>query len=147
MKIHVISVGKPKLAFAKEGGREYERRLRASCHFEFSFVKVGPTREREGERLLERVGSAWCVVLDERGEAVTSRDLARRVEQWEERALSEVVILIGGADGHAQAVCDRADWTWSLGPLTLQHELALVVALEQLYRARTILQGSPYHRD
>ncbi|MEO0454502.1 MAG: 23S rRNA (pseudouridine(1915)-N(3))-methyltransferase RlmH [Verrucomicrobiota bacterium] len=147
MRLHVISVGKPKLLFAKEGWREYERRLRSSCHFEFSHVKVGPTQDREGERVLERAGNAWCVVCDERGTSVTSRELAGKLQQWKELALSEVAILIGGADGHAEAVKDRADWTWSLGPLTLQHELALIVVLEQLYRAQTILAGSPYHRD
>lgn len=147
MKLHVITVGKPKLAFAREGLREYERRLRATSHFEFSHVKAGPTPEREGERLIERVGKAWCVVMDESGESVSSRQLARRVEQWEERALSEITIVIGGADGHAEAVRSRADWTWSLGPMTLMHELALVLVLEQLYRAGTILRGEPYHRD
>jgi 23S rRNA (pseudouridine1915-N3)-methyltransferase len=147
VKLHLITVGKPKFAFALEGLREYERRLRATAHFEFSHVKAGPTMDREGQRLLERIGKAWCVVMDESGESVTSRQLARRIEQWEERALPEIAIVIGGADGHAEAVRARADWSWSLGPMTLMHELALVVALEQLYRAGTILRGEPYHRD
>jgi 23S rRNA (pseudouridine1915-N3)-methyltransferase len=58
-----------------------------------------------------------------------------------------VAIIVGGSDGHSQPLLDAADFLWSLGPLTLQHELALVVALEQLYRAHTILTGHPYHRD
>jgi len=58
-----------------------------------------------------------------------------------------MAFILGGANGHDQSLLERADFLWSLGPLTLQHELALVVTLEQLYRARTILAGHPYHRD
>ena len=59
----------------------------------------------------------------------------------------DIALLIGGADGHTAEVRQAADWVWSLSQLTLQHELALVVLLEQLYRAYTIKAGTPYHRD
>jgi 23S rRNA (pseudouridine1915-N3)-methyltransferase len=63
------------------------------------------------------------------------------------RGVKNIALLIGGADGHADELKNAADWTWSLGKLTLQHELALVVLLEQIYRAFTIKAGQPYHRD
>jgi 23S rRNA (pseudouridine1915-N3)-methyltransferase len=86
------------------------------------------------------------VVLHERGTALTSRELAAKVDQWRQAA-RPVAVLLGGADGHDKPLIEAADFLWSLGPLTLQHELALVVALEQIYRAYTILAGHPYHRD
>jgi 23S rRNA (pseudouridine1915-N3)-methyltransferase len=85
-------------------------------------------------------------VLHERGTAPTSRELAAKVDQWRQSG-RRIAVIIGGADGHDPSLLDAADFLWSLGPLTLQHELALVVALEQLYRAHTILAGHPYHRD
>jgi 23S rRNA (pseudouridine1915-N3)-methyltransferase len=79
---------------------------------------------------------------------VDSRSLAERVTSWENQGATKgVALLVGGADGHTEMLRRNADWTWSLTPLTLQHELALVVVLEQLYRAYSIKSGSPYHRD
>jgi 23S rRNA (pseudouridine1915-N3)-methyltransferase len=87
------------------------------------------------------------VVLDERGAEVSSRDLAHKITAWEMQGPRDFALLVGGADGHTEALRQAAGWTWSLSRLTLQHELALVVALEQLYRAYTIKAGLPYHRD
>jgi 23S rRNA (pseudouridine1915-N3)-methyltransferase len=61
--------------------------------------------------------------------------------------VKSVALLIGGADGHGPELRSRADWVWSLGRLTFQHELALVLVVEQLYRAYAIKGGLPYHRD
>lgn len=104
-------------------------------------------REQESAALLARSEGMFRVVLDERGAAITSRALAKRISDWELRGVKGIAFLIGGADGHTDELRQRADWLWSLTPLTLQHELALVVLAEQLYRARSILAGLPYHRD
>jgi 23S rRNA (pseudouridine1915-N3)-methyltransferase len=144
MRIHILSIGKPKLAFARAGVEEYAGRLGAAVRLE---VLKSSTREEESAALLERSEGMWRVVLDERGEQVTSRELAARLARWEMERTKAVAFLIGGADGHTEELRRRADWRWSLGKLTLQHELALVVVLEQLYRARSINAGSPYHRD
>ena len=97
---------------------------------------------------MERSAGCLRVVLDERGEEVTSRALAGRITQWEQDgSIKAVAILIGGADGHTNQLRSAAQWTWSLSKLTLQHEMALVLVLEQLYRAFTIKAGTPYHRD
>lgn len=144
MKLLLLTIGKPKLRYARDGMAEYLNRLRGAV--EWTALKSG-SREDEGERLLAASGECFRVVLDETGKSITSRDLAGQWTRWENRAIGRVAFLIGGADGHGPAVREKADWTWSLGPLTLQHELAAVVVLEQLYRAHTLRTGHPYHRD
>ena len=105
------------------------------------------TPEHESETLLARSEGMLRVALDERGDQIPSRALAQKLAQWELQRTKAVAFLIGGADGHTDALRRAADWRWSLSPLTLQHELALLVLLEQLYRARCINAGTPYHRD
>jgi 23S rRNA (pseudouridine1915-N3)-methyltransferase len=89
----------------------------------------------------------YRLILDERGKAWSSRDLARWVEELEQSGRRDVAVILGGADGHTPEFRGEANILWSLSPLTLQHELALVVVLEQLYRAYTLRAGLPYHRD
>jgi 23S rRNA (pseudouridine1915-N3)-methyltransferase len=146
MRLHILTIGKPRLAFARAGMEEYVARLGARGGVEIASLKAG-TPEQEGEALLARSEGMFRVVLDGRGEQVTSREFAGRLAQWELDRIKAVAFLIGGADGHSDAVRRRAGWCWSLGKLTLQHELALVVLLEQLYRARCINSGTPYHRE
>lgn len=85
------------------------------------------------------------IVLDRRGSAWSSEELARKVSGWREGGKA-VVLVIGGASGLDPEFVRSADVRWSLGPLTLPHELARVVVLEQWYRAHTILHGLPYHK-
>lgn len=103
-------------------------------------------REEEDRRLLRLMPEGAAVtLLDRTGATWTSEELARRFEAWRSTARDRVLVL-GGADGVGPAVRQRADERWSLGPLTLPHELARVIVAEQLYRAAMILQGHPYHR-
>jgi 23S rRNA (pseudouridine1915-N3)-methyltransferase len=85
------------------------------------------------------------VALAREGREWTSAELARRVDEWR-LAARPVTFLVGGSRGLAAGLLERANARWSLGPLTLPHELARVVVLEQLYRAFTILRGEPYHK-
>ena len=85
------------------------------------------------------------IALTRDGAGWSSRDLAAQLERWL-IASRPVALVIGGSNGLAASVLARADSRWSLGPLTLPHELARVVVLEQLYRAFTILRGEPYHK-
>lgn len=87
------------------------------------------------------------VALDERGTQLDSRAFALQLGQWMERERSHVVFAIGGPDGLDEQLRNRADLVMSLSKLTLAHRLARVVLAEQLYRAVSILQGTPYHRD
>lgn len=145
MKWLVVTVGKPALEFARAGRDEYLGRIARYAPIRHLAVKSS-TPKAEGGALLAKSEGYIRVLLDENGRQMTSRELARQVGLWRERG-SDVAILIGGADGHAPEVREAAGVIWSLGKLTLQHELALVVALEQIYRAHTILSGHPYHRD
>ena len=147
MHLKIFAIGKPKLAFAKSGVEEYAGRLRPWTAFSLEYLKCG-TRENESAALLERSAGMLRIVLDERGEQLTSRALAGKISAWEQSGTVKVIaILIGGADGHSEELRRSANWLWSLSKLTLQHEMALVLVLEQVYRAYTIKAGTPYHRD
>jgi 23S rRNA (pseudouridine1915-N3)-methyltransferase len=146
MRLQILTIGKPKLGYARAGVEEYIERLRASGGVAITELKAG-TQAQESTALQERSEGCLRVVLDERGEQVSSRELAAKVARWELDRVKGVAFLIGGADGHTEELRRKADWRWSLSKLTLQHELALVVLLEQLYRARSINAGAPYHRD
>ena len=146
MRWQVFAIGKPRLDFAKLGIEEYASRMRPFAPVQMNWLKA-TTQAGESLALVERSKGMFRIVLDERGEEVTSRELAKKISALEMRGKRDIAILIGGADGHTDAVRESAGWLWSLSKLTLQHELALLLAMEQLYRAYTIKSGLPYHRD
>lgn len=147
MRWHILAIGKPKLDYARLGIEEYVARLKPFVPVTVEYVKAPHSREAESLALLERSKSMHRIVLDERGDELRSTVLARRIAEWEMHGPRDYALLIGGADGHSPTLLQAATWKWSLSQLTLQHELALVVALEQLYRAYTIKAGLPYHRE
>lgn len=103
---------------------------------------------REAAALREAVpAGAKRVLLDERGQAWTSRALAERLARWRDEGAPAVVFWIGGADGADPALRADADAMLAFGPQTWPHRLVRAMLAEQLYRAVTILAGSPYHRD
>ena len=103
-------------------------------------------KAKEGQRILQRVKPGdFLVTLDERGKTWSSLELAREVDRWQNHQPS-VVLAIGGPEGLADEVRQRANQSWSLSALTFPHGLARVIVVEQLYRAWTILQGHPYHK-
>ena len=140
-----LTVGKPALAYARVGRDDYAARIARYAKVEHVAVKASAP-PAEGAALLARSEGCLRIVLDSRGRALRSRDLAALVGGWRDEG-RQPALLVGGADGHDASMLARADFIWSLGPLTLQHELAFVVALEQIYRAHTILAGHPYHRE
>jgi len=142
----IISIGKPAFAWVRDGVREYEGRLRHYAKVEMRVLPIGPTA-KVAKAVIEAGAGTLRVVLDERGKALTSQGLAKWIERQHLSGTKRVSVLIGGADGHDASVRAEADEMWSLSGLTLQHELALVLFLEQLYRAHTILKGEPYHRE
>ncbi|MDD5349193.1 MAG: 23S rRNA (pseudouridine(1915)-N(3))-methyltransferase RlmH [Chthoniobacteraceae bacterium] len=146
MHWNLFVIGKPKLAFARAGVEEYAKRLRPFAPVTLECLKAS-SREAESALLLQRSRGMLRIVLDERGEEPSSRALADRVTGWEREGVKAAAILIGGADGHTEALRAEAGWIWSLSRLTLQHELALVVLYEQIYRAYSLKAGLPYHRD
>ena len=103
---------------------------------------------REGELLLDAApGDALIVALDERGARCDSAAFARMFQAWCDRSGGRIAFLIGGANGLADAVRARADALLSLGDMTWPHMLVRALLAEQLYRARAILGGHPYHRE
>ncbi|MEE2565644.1 23S rRNA (pseudouridine(1915)-N(3))-methyltransferase RlmH [Hyphobacterium marinum] len=91
-------------------------------------------------------GARLCL-MDERGKTLSSRDLAQTLGRWRDDGAREAVFVIGGADGLDHAAFARPDLVLSFGPMVWPHKLARVMLAEQLYRAVSILGGSPYHRD
>ena len=156
MKFLVVAVGHRMPAWVDAGFEEYAKRMPRDAPLRLVEVKAEPRAEQEAvDRITEaeakRIAAAvpkgaLTVVLDERGKACTTRELARRMESWQADG-RDVAFVIGGADGLAQDLRRDADWLWSLSPLTLPHGLVRVVVAEQLYRAWSILKNHPYHRD
>ena len=140
----IIAAGKPALDFAKIGIEDYLGRLRVFAKVECHFVK---TSSHLHDRMLELSDGCHRVLLDERGKTFASRAFSAEIQKLRNRSVSRLALLVGASDGWDEATRSQADLLWSLGPQTLQHELALLVALEQVYRAETILAGTPYHRD
>jgi len=145
MKHQIIVAGKPSLKYAKDGVLEYQKRLKRYGSYDLKHIKDGSS-EDVSKRLHTASESSLRIVLDERGEALTTDALLKKINLWEMQGQKRATYLIGASDGHTQELRDSADLIWALSPLTLQHELALVVLLEQLYRIATIQRGEPYHR-
>ena len=145
MKHQILVAGKPALAYAKTGTAEYLKRLQRYGSYELKHIKDGSS-EDVSHRLREASKGTLRIVMDERGESLTTSQLTKRIQDWEMRGVKRASYLIGASDGHTQTLRDEADMVWALSPLTLQHELALVVLLEQISRVATIQRGEPYHR-
>src|SRR5580704_406965 len=143
-------------AWVKSACDDYLTRLQASLNV--AIVPVAPgTRSAsaeparaigaEGQRLLQALRpSEFVAALDERGTELSTRELAAWLRQ-RMHAGADLAFLIGGADGLASQVLERADFRWSLSRLTLPHAMVRVLLAEQLYRAHSILTNHPYHRD
>jgi 23S rRNA (pseudouridine1915-N3)-methyltransferase len=102
---------------------------------------------REGELLLAAVPTdAVTVALDRRGRQMDSAAFARQLGRWRDQSVADVAFLIGGADGHAEALLEEASLVLSFGAMTWPHQLARAMLAEQIYRGQQILAGHPYHR-
>lgn len=147
MQIRIIVAGKPALAYAKSGVDEYLKRLARFGGYEMVIIKAG-SQDEVSARLLEKSQGCFRIALDERGESLSTRKFAARLDSLAMRGdVKSVAFLIGAADGHNAELRDACDMLLTLSPFTLQHELALLVLLEQLYRVASLKSGSPYHRD
>ena len=135
MQYRVVALGgtRMKSAALRAACDEYLSRLKHYAKIEERDTLGGPRESR-------------FIALDGRGEAWTSEQLAELTARWDMEG-RDVTFVIGDADGLPEDVRERAERTWSLGPLTLPHELARVIVYEQLYRAYTIRRGEKYHRS
>lgn len=152
MELVLLAVGKLRPSY-RDATDDYLRRLGRHHGIREIEVReasrapsVDAQRREEAERLGARLPAGGrLVALAREGAAWSSAELARRLEIWLREA-RPVVLAIGGSRGLDPGFLARAADRWSLGPLTLPHELARVVVAEQLYRASTILRGEPYHK-
>jgi 23S rRNA (pseudouridine1915-N3)-methyltransferase len=143
VKVTVAVVGRLKEAYLAAAEDEYGKRLRRYCTF-------AVTEHKDEAALLASVpAAAHLYALDERGDMLSSAELARDVIGREEQhgGGAPVVFAIGGADGHSDALRARARRTLAFGRMTIAHRLVRVLLLEQLYRGFSILRGEPYHRE
>lgn len=151
MRYRVVCVGRLKRGFYADGCRHYADRLATLAKLEVVELKEtrgsdpASVRAAESEALLD-AAAGRVVAIDERGRSFTTRRLAAHIGELELRGESRISLLVGGADGHAPWLRERADEVWRLSNLTLAHELARLVLLEQLYRLETVRAGHPYHR-
>jgi 23S rRNA (pseudouridine1915-N3)-methyltransferase len=152
LEINLVAVGKLR-PYYRAALDDYGKRLQRYAVFREHEVReasrapnVAAQRVEEAQRLTSRIPpGASVVALARVGAGWTSTDVAKQLERWM-LAARPLAFVVGGSHGLDASLIGRATATWSLGPLTLPHELARIVVAEQLYRAFTILRGEPYHK-
>jgi 23S rRNA (pseudouridine1915-N3)-methyltransferase len=155
MKLRIISVGHKMPAWVETACAEYIKRMPRELSLEIIEIKpekraagnsTENIQELEAKRILEAVGKDFLIACDERGQEVTTLQLAEKMQFWQTLG-RDASLVIGGADGLHTSLKQRADWLWSLSKLTLPHAFVRVLLCEQLYRACTVNQNHPYHRE
>lgn len=154
MKFEILTVGKPRKKFVKQGIAHYLNHLSTLAPTGLEAVKpavlnksTSPAQARsvEAEAILARIKSNFLVVaLDLRGKSFSSPAMAEQLAAWDRSGKNKVVFVIGGPHGLDQTVLDRADLVVKLSTMTLSHELCLLFCLEQLYRALSLRANRPY---
>jgi 23S rRNA (pseudouridine1915-N3)-methyltransferase len=153
MHLRLIWVGKTKNEHLRALVEDYLGRLRRFVRSEVTELRESSARteregiEDEGRRIIGALHrDAFIILLDVEGREWSSPRLASEVQKWQISGRREVAFVIGGHHGVSKEVAERANFRWSLSPLTLTHEMARVVLTEQLYRAYTIIHGLPYQK-
>ena len=159
MKIKIVTVGKLKEKYLKDGIAEYSKRISRFAKLEMieladektpdkaSEIENQKILETEGARILSKVGERdFVLVLAIEGKTFSSEEFSKQLEEAYIKGYSTLTFIIGGSLGLAPSVKNRANLSVSFGRLTLPHQLMRLVLVEQIYRAFTIQQGSPYHK-
>ena len=158
MRISLIVIGKTSTPWLKQGIDEYVKRL--ARYAPFQYVELPDVKLRnarithdqlktaEAPVLLKAIGDAdHVVLLDERGKQLRSVELAKWIEDRHHRGIRHLALVVGGAYGFAPEVETKASEKLALSSLTFSHQMIRLLAVEQLYRAQTILRGEPYHHE
>lgn len=153
MKVHLWAMGAESDAWVKQGELIYQKRIERYMPFEYKYIHASKSVVKEqvlaaeGKWIMQQVDSTptFLVLLDEKGKQITSVQLAAQLEKWRQGSHRQLAFVIGSAYGFDRAVYDRADTMLGLSLLTLPHQLARLLFLEQLYRACTISRGESYH--
>ena len=159
MKIKIVTVGKLKEKYLRDGIAEYSKRLSRFANLEMIELTDEKTPDRasdsenqkilelEGTRILSKIGDRdFVIVLAIEGKTLSSEEFSKQLEQAPINGFSTLTFVIGGSLGLSPQVKKRANLSISFGRLTLPHQLMRLVLVEQIYRAFTIQQGSPYHK-
>ena len=159
MKIKIVTIGKLKEKYLKDGIAEYSKRISRFATVEMIELADEKTPDRasdsenekildlEGNRILSKIGDReFVVVLAIEGKTLSSEEFSKQLEQASINGYSTLTFVIGGSLGLSHQVKKRANLSLSFGRLTLPHQLMRLVLTEQIYRAFTIQQGSPYHK-
>jgi|UniRef100_UPI0040474E72 23S rRNA (pseudouridine1915-N3)-methyltransferase len=147
MRLTIISVGHKMPDWVTTVTQDYLKRMPADCSIEIKEIKPDLNPAKEGIKITAAIPKgARVIALDERGKDQTTQHLANQLAEWRQDGL-DIAFLIGGADGLDAQLKANASSIWRLSSMTLPHAMARVILVEQLYRAWTILQGHPYHRE
>ncbi len=147
MNINVLCIGKMKEAYWRDASKEYEKRLSKYCSLTITELKEGVSPEKEGEEIIKRLkDDDFVILLDMKGESLTSEALAHEIERLGIEGKSKVVVIIGGSEGVSQEVLRRSNLQVSFSTLTFPHQMIRVFLLEQIYRAFKIIKGETYHK-
>jgi 23S rRNA (pseudouridine1915-N3)-methyltransferase len=155
MKIKLIVIGKKMPDWIQTGINHYQKQLPASLNFELITLEAQKRKGKnieqiktlEGELLIKATkGVNLVIAFDEKGKQHTTKGIAKNMENWQQNG-DNIALLIGGADGLSTACKQHANQLWGLSNLTLPHSMARLLAVEQIYRAHSLLTNHPYHRE
>lgn len=147
MRLFIIAVGHKMPDWVSSACNDYLKRMPSDCNIKLKEIKPDLSPAKEAVKIIAAIPRGVRVIaLDERGRNLTTQSVAEQLAQWRQDG-GDVAFLIGGADGLDTSIKQKADAIWRLSSLTLPHAMARVLLTEQLYRAWTILQGHPYHRE
>lgn len=143
--IDIIAIGKLKNDSLLDVFEDYRKRLQ----WKLSLIELeGKNQADEISKIEEKLDPrAGLIIMDERGQNLGSRDFAAKIDHFQNKGVSSLQFVIGGADGLSDDIRKKAALMLSFGKLTWPHKLARVMLIEQIYRAQQILAGHPYHRD
>ena len=146
MRVRILAVGTRMPEWVTTAYEDYTRRMRKDMRVDLEEIPVGRVKADEEKRLLERVGDDYLVALDERGKSLTTLQLAKWLGERQQDGRN-LTFVIGGPDGLGPDILVKAALRWSLSALTFPHAMVRVILAEQLYRAHSVLQNHPYHRE
>lgn len=156
MIIHFITVGQKMPKWVTEGYNEYAKRLPKACSLnliELPMANRGKTssvdkmKAEEAKRILDAIPKGCrLIILDEHGQQVTTKGLAEKMEEWLGGG-QDIALVVGGPDGLEKSLIDSAQWKWGLSKLTLPHPMVRILVAEQIYRAWSVINNHPYHRE
>jgi 23S rRNA (pseudouridine1915-N3)-methyltransferase len=152
IRINIVAVGKLKEKYWKDAISEYSKRMQK--YFNLNIIEVNEysnsknievIKEQEGQAILSKV-KGKTVLLDIKGDLVSSEDLSSFIEESAVKGESEITFIIGGSNGVSEQVKDKSDKIISFGKVTYPHQMTRLILIEQIYRAGTIMNNESYHK-